>query len=299
MELEQRIMLWGFPRSLTTVFEKCVSFVPDIQIINEPYNCAATFGPEGFSQTGHVEGMEEFDQFVNRVNEEITENAAKYTHGWQDDECTFEWVKRTLEKDYPNKRYIFCKDFIFNIFGRFDMIPQGYQHTFLIRDPKKLFLSNRNLTVSDLPPDEVEQFKLDQVPSWQMYPKTGYGELLDFIRHFRNQGVIQPHPVIIDADDLQNHPASVLRQYCQAVGLPYDDSLLTWEEGDACVLRNWRISKSYLAANQMVGFYETAFSSCGFHPAKDLPDTIPDDVLRLAKNADPYYQELYKMCIKP
>ncbi|XP_072033363.1 uncharacterized protein [Amphiura filiformis] len=296
---ERRVMLWGLPRSLSTVFLKCISYVPDIQIINEPYNCAATFGPQGFSMPSDLNGVDEFGEFMDDVRKEIAKNPEDYKNGWDDENCTFEWVKRTLEADYPGKKVVFCKDFIFNIMQRLDSIPRGYKHTFLIRDPLKLFLSNRNLSIDSLPTHIADTFQLDEVSSWPMYPKRGYGELLDLIGYLKDRDLVQSSPIIIDADDLQNHPASILSQYCQAVGIPYSDGLLTWEAGDMCVSRNWYISKSYLAANPMIGFYDNAFDSTKFHSTKDLPKSIPDDVVRLARQAKPYYQALYQMRIKP
>ncbi len=293
-------MLWGLPRSLTTALLKCISYVPDIQIINEPYNCAATFGPEGFSTPNYdLNGVDEFGEFMDDVRKEIASHPEEFTNGYDDEKCTFEWVRQTLEADYPGKNVVFCKDFIFNIMQRFDSIPRGYKHTFLIRDPLKLFLSNRNLSVSSLPDHMVDKFQIDEVSSWPMYPKHGYGELLDFIGYLKDRNLVHSDPIIIDADDLQNHPASILRQYCQSVEIPYSDDLLSWEAGDGCVSRNWYISKSYLAANRMLGFYDEAFASTRFHVAKDIPKSIPEDVTRIARRAQPYYQTLYQMRIKP
>ena len=294
-------MVWGLPRSLSTVFLKCLSFIPDSQIINEPYNCAATFGPEGFSKTScDLNGVDEFGEFMDEVREEIKRNPGMYKHGWNDDTCSFQWVKQTLEKDYPGKTVIICKDFIFNIMQRLDSLPRGYKHIFLIRNPTKLFFSNRNLATSSFSSQVADQFQLDKIPSWPMFPKHGYGELLDLIAYLKDRSLIRSNPIIIDADDLQNHPASIIRQFCHAVGIPYSDSLLTWEAGDSCVSRNWYISQSYLVANSMIGYYNAAFSSTQFQAATDINvEAVTEDVKRLARETEIYYQALYKLRIKP
>ena len=294
----KKIMMWTLPRSSSTFMMKCFSQIPQLQIINEPYNSAMTFGPEGFRATGHVNGIKEFGDFFDRVGKEIEKNPAKYNHGWDDEKCTYDWVKKTLEDgQYPGKTFVFCEEFIYPIATKMDKIPRGYTHSFFIRNPTKVFLENRIGTMRDLPPDAAEKFDINDVPSWDIYPKYGYGELLDLIAYLKDQGMIQSDPIMIDADDLLKNPGPILLKYCEAVGVPYNDSLLKWPAGDPS--RKWQISRGYLAANQLVGFYDPIFETTGFPPPEDLPTPLPEDVVKLAARAEPYYQELCKMCIKP
>ena len=121
-----------------TVFQKCLSYVDDIQIIHEPFNVAAQTGPEGRQQTGVLEGIGKFF--------EGAADSASESHGWDDRVCTFQWAKDTLEAEYPEKRVVFCKDLILGIKQRYDMVPRGYRHTFLIRDPTKVMISFRKVS---------------------------------------------------------------------------------------------------------------------------------------------------------
>ena len=278
---------------------KVPQFRADIRVISEPYNCANTFGPEGFATNGHVNGVKEFGDFQGKVRAEIEKNPDEYREGWDDDACTFDWVKQTLEGDHPGKKIVLCKDFIYPIVSHFDKVPRGFTHSFIIRNPTKVFLSNRKSTMKWLPPDAAAKFDINDVPSWNHFPKYGYGEMLDLIAYLKDQGLVQSDPIIIDADDLRNHPASIIRQYCHAVGVPFTDSLLKWEAGDGCVSRCWYISKGYLAAKPMIGFYDDVMESTEVNPPEPLPDPVPEDVVKLAARAEPYYQELYKMRIKP
>lgn len=51
-------------------------------------------------------------------------------------------------------------------------------------------------------------------------------------------------PVIIDADDLLESPEEMMKKYCEATGLIYEENMTTWEAGsvpewDACSFNGW------------------------------------------------------------
>ena len=302
-EPTKRILLWGPPRSLSTVFEKCMSYVDGIQIINEPYITAFNAGPErkiggnNMVQDGVVD-------FMNNAREEV--KSIEDITGWDDEICTYQWVKDTLEAEYPNKKLVFVKDLIPGIVDKFHMLPRGYRHTFLIRNPTKVVVSLRKLVIKTFLPAEfpVEMFRLDEMIKMSGeydVNKFIFGEMIDLIAHLKKEGMQEEEPIIIDADDLQNHPQSILRQYCEAVGIPYSDSLLKWEAGDDIVKKNWLTSKSLLHGNKTGNYYAGAFASTEFQPASDPPsgDDVPDDVKELIAKAEPFYQKLYEKRIKP
>ncbi len=83
---------------------------------------------------------------------------------WNDEECTFQWVKNMLKADYPGKKVIFCKDHVRAIEDDFDRIPVGYHHTFLIRKPARHYLSLWKLWTSVLQEKGVslDTFQLDK-----------------------------------------------------------------------------------------------------------------------------------------
>ena len=301
-ELKQpslRVILWASPRSLSTVLEKCLSYVDGVQIVNEPYNTAAQAGPDRKESTNPF--RQNVDEFLKKASEE----GDKEIVGWDDNICTYKWVKDTLETEYPAKKLVFCKDLMPGIADHFDMIPRGYRHTFLIRNPTKTALSLRKLIINSFLPQGFpkEMFRLDQ-----MFQLTGtidtnkfiFGDMLDLITYLKENG-IEEDPIIIDADDLQNHPKPVLRKYCEAVGIPYSDSLLQFEAGDEIVRKNWLTSKTLLQGNKTGSYYEAAFASSCFEPAKDPPsdDDLPPDVVVLAKTGEPFYKELYERRLKP
>ena len=296
----KRVLLWGLPRSLTTVLEKCISYVDDIQVINEAFAAAMATGPE--RDTQDIPGL---NDFVENASAVAAEDKDQF-HCWDDSVCTYQWVKETLEADYPGKNIIFCKDIVSSIYERMDMIPHGFRHTFIIRNPTKSFLSLRKLFLQTFLPPSIppEKFQLDQFMNMRAQQlkkeqKNPFQMITELVAYLKEHG--EAHPVIVDADDLQNHPASILRQYCEAVEIPYSDSLLQWEAGDDIVKKNWYVSKTLQHGNKLGNYYGAAFSSTKFLPATPPPPStdLPQDVINLSAEAEPFYRQLYEMRLRP
>ncbi len=236
----------------------------------------------------------------------VAEDDSDTGRTWNDEDCTFPWVKETLEADYPGKKIIFCKEQVKAIEDDFDRIPLGYHHTFLIRKPAKSYLSLRKLWTSDRKlRASQEPFQLDITMQQLRRGKPyicDYEIMLKFMEYLDGRGE-KCTRTIIDADDLQNHPESILRQYCDAVGIPYDDRLLQWEAGDNIVKKNWYVSNTVIRGNKFANYYARAFASTKFLPVKESADSstdaLPPDVVRLCEKAEPYYKQLYEMRLRP
>ena len=300
---ELRVIHWGMARSLSTVFEKCMSFVDGSQIINEPYNSAMVIGPEGMMSVSQQQKGNEITQAIDKkLLDKIDEKQDGDATGWDDSLCTYQWVKDTLEGNFHGKKLVFAKDLVTGIHGKYEYLPKGYDHTFMIRNPLKVSISQRKLISKMLPPGTpLDQFDLSMFPFWKNFPGFGFGELLQLIEHLQKIGEIKGDPIIIDADDLQNHPESILKQYCEKTGIPFSKSLLSWEAGDGCVKRNWMASQSVLSGNQFMDYFAAAFASTGFEPAKDPPpaSSLTPDVFKVAEICEPFYKKMYEMRIKP
>ncbi|XP_072022090.1 uncharacterized protein [Amphiura filiformis] len=285
-----RVLLWTVNRSLSTVFTKCLSFVDGIQIINEPFNIANCCGPERLRDDGSkMQAI--FDAMLAKAS-------TMSSNGYDVSLSSYDWVKKMLEADYPGKQIVFCKDFAFALRERYSLIPEGYHHTFLIRDPRKMYSSAKKLCAKLLQDDSVQYHEL---PPYLNPPKHAFGELYELYQYVQSHE-LEKVPIIIDADDLQRHPGSILSQYCEAVGIPYSDDLLEWEAG-AGVVDTWQLADILEQANKLEegGFYDTAFSSTHFFPPSDPPtrDEIDDDLLPVIDKAMVFYDSMYAGRIKP
>ncbi len=134
----------------------------------------------------------------------------------------------------------------------------GLVHAFLIRDPRRLLASYAKVreapTLADLGlPQQVEIFRRYGGP-------------------------------VVDAADLAARPRDVLGRLCTALGITFDDAMLSWPAGsqpyDGVWGRYW---------------YESVWSSTGFsaggRPAEN-PVHLPPDLRPLAARCQPYYDQL-------
>ncbi len=293
-----RIILWAVPRSLSTAFEKCIGSMPGVQIINEPYVFAYCFGPEG-------KIAENPDNELNRAALAMMKAGAEAVGpdvkpGWfHESVCTYQWVKDTLEAPYPGKSIIFSKDMAYAIIDKLHMLPRGFRHTFIIRHPHKVFPSFKAMTRKGI--EKQKANRLQDLPEPYFPKRYCYAEMYDLVEYTKKHG--QQNPIVIDADDLQASPASIMSQYCAAVEIPFNESMLIWP-GERDLLDDWVINSTIVAVNknpQTGGFYETAFSSTHFMAPTKIPlrSELTDDILELVDASMPFYEKLREMRIKP
>ncbi|XP_072034584.1 uncharacterized protein [Amphiura filiformis] len=293
-----RVLLWSLPRSLSTVLLKCLSQLGETQIINEPYITAYHMGPDRVQSTDQKKAKQSAENLAMFL-EAARKMEAALPKSFDHRKCTYNWVKTELEAEYSNTKLVFCKDMAYSVHDKYNSIPDGYRHTFLIRHPHRVFLSWKKMLGKMIP----QKFNLHELPASDFPAKYGFEELYDLVEYMRNNG--EPDPIIIDADDLQNQPGSILSQYLQDVGVTSDniEDLLQWEPGTA-VVTNWKASRMFMLGNMTKdhgGFYEAAMKSTKFNPTGDLPtrDELSDDILKCVDHSMPFYEKLHAMRIKP
>ncbi|XP_072018500.1 uncharacterized protein [Amphiura filiformis] len=290
---QRRIFLWTAPRSLATVFTKCMSFADGVQIIKEPIATAHIFGPE----CNAAEDDEMQKTFKDGIPSSESQ-AQKVALAFDESKATFKWVKQMLESPFPGKSFVFVHDQAYCLRSNYDNIPRGYTHTFLIRNPYRLLPSWKKFMVKLIPSFVDKPFA--DMPRYVVPAKFGYGELYDLMVHVQEN--LGHNPIVIDADDLQANPASVMSQYCHHVGVEFKESMLQWEAGDR-IVGTWIMSKVHQQGDKMEegGFFEDAFKSTEFHPPRELPsrEQIDPDLLPLIDHCMPLYEKMYSMRIRP
>ncbi len=292
---QRRVMLWGVPRTLSTAITKCMSFVEGSQIVIEPYNSAYHFGPEKVPLPAPLAGRQQ--QNKQRFESVPIEGLQ---HAFQDDVCTYAWAKEhLLETEYPGKSLIFCKDMAYGLQGKYDMLPEGYHHTFLIRHPNKVFRSWKKTMAPFAQKLFSPEFRFCDLPSFIIPSKYGFQEQFELYQYIKTN--IDSSPVVIDADDLLSNPKSVLGKYCSEVGIAFSDDLLEWPSGLE-VVKKWKASLRMLRVNLLHEHspFGAALQSTCFNPPKDVPRTsdLSEDILQCVEASMPYYQQMYEMRLK-
>ena len=282
-----RIYFWPNARSLGTIFLKCLSHVPDAQIINGLFTSCYLFGPES-----------PWDKNAKQLAYQRAKDTdlADFPYVYDASKITYQSAKTHLESDYPGKRYLICKDQALSLCGNHSLIPKGFRHTFLIRHPYRMYPSYKKAFGKQFP----KEYSLKDIIEKGYNGYYSYKEQYELIKYLQNNPDLgDPNPVIFDADDLQNDPVSILQQYCQAVGIPFTEGMIYWSSG-VDVVKYWKIASQLIGGGIHVGeygFFKTAMDSSEFLPCKKLPERheLEEDILECADISMPYYEKLYEM----
>ena len=164
---------------------------------------------------------------------------------------------------------VFIKDFPHYINHMWDAeFLSHFTHAFLIRNPAKT-LTSLYARWPDF--DELE---------------VGFPEqraLYDLVTALNGSA-----PPVVDSDDLLENPHGMTAAFCDAVGIPFVESALTWEAGGDPSEHSWWDGGS---------FHANLAQSTGLTPQKrkyiDLENT-PDRVKRVYRRMMPHYQRLYQ-----
>lgn len=145
-----------------------------------------------------------------------------------------------------------------------DYLIKPFRHAFLIRDPKDVVRSY----VRKYPNITAEAL--------------GYGRQVKIFN--KVQQYLNHNPPVIESVDVLNRPKDTLEKLCIALGVPFDDTMLSWPTG-------YRDSDGVWASH----WYNRVIESTGFKPyrKKDTPLTKREAEVAAACQAD---YEFLKEC---
>ncbi|XP_064628485.1 uncharacterized protein LOC135488041 isoform X1 [Lineus longissimus] len=267
---QPRVILWAHPRSRSTAFYRSMWTVDNIKITREPFKAAYLFGSERVSKRYLIKPVEDGASFLEVKN----------------------MIERAGE-DNPDASCIFYKDLAYYLHNRLDtpeFIPKGYVHAFLIRNPRDAIMSmhDGNMRSSeenkDLSYDEASFYR-DEVGLehlWQLYT-------------LMTEQLGEKNILIMDADDLLNHPESVLREFCRRTGIPFSKRMVEWGETPEHI-------RTYSESDYMRSWIEPALKSTGFKRFKQQErnlDDYPDEVKNEIDRSLPFYKKLYALRYVP
>lgn len=161
-----------------------------------------------------------------------------------------------FSKDFPHYITTISDDHFLNYFN----------HSFLIRDPAKTITSMYKHW-PDFHEDELG-FKEQR-------------ELFDRLCDLHGEA-----PPVIDSDDLLEDPAKMVEAWCNAIGIPFIESALSWEPGARDEVSWWDGGS----------FHENLRNSDGLKPqARKYVELekLPDRVKRIHRDVLPHYQHLF------
>jgi len=262
----KRVMLWGPPRSLSTAVERALVEHPDIQVIHEPFGVPHYWSSEAASSRNASESRKA---------------------------DTFAMVAKRLWHNPLNagKVHLFSKNLSYYFAPHclptmHTMLGGDYSrvvHSFIIRHPAKAIASLYYKSCIDNEKTGYTHFDRAE---------AGYTAMRDILAHVEQQPGCPP-VVIIDADDMLEDPEGIVSAYCEAVGLPFKPSMLSWTPGPCKELESpW------------TGWTDDVLSSSGItkRPKRSMPpnvDTLPQDVRETIAEAMPIYVDMFARRLRP
>lgn len=181
----------------------------------------------------------------------------------------FDEILAMIERE-AEQAPVFFKDMSYHPFARSDeAFLRKFVNTFIIRDPALTLVSHYKLN-----PD----FTLTE---------AGYESMFKMYEMVKSIG---QEPAIVDGDEIIDHPFTIVKKYCDMVGIPFLPESLSWGAEFKPEWKTWEI------------WHLDAAKSTGF--IKDLEpfDFTVHDVPRLQEmyeQCQPYYQKLFDARIKP
>ena len=137
----------------------------------------------------------------------------------------------------------------------------GFTHAFLIREPEQMiasYLRKREAAA-------FEDFGLERQAEF-------------FEREADRLGTSPP---VVDANDVLRDPQGTLSALCAALGIAWDEAMLSWPPGPRSTDGPWAPH-----------WYAAVEASTGFGPPESGPVELPEAARRLADRCRPYYQRL-------
>ena len=194
VSMAKKVFLWTTPRSVSTAFERSMREVKNSKVFHEPFTTSYYFGTDRIST-----------RYLDRPATE---------------EVSYENMCKLLTHDYADYNLVFSKDMAYSLEQNYEIVFDkrfaDFEHTFMIRNPKKTVKSLYFLSVDK------------ELTGWEAFDpvEAGFKQMYELYETTRSRsGKV---PVIVDADDLLDDPESIMRAYFNAIGCHFDKSMLSW-----------------------------------------------------------------------
>lgn len=183
-----------------------------------------------------------------------------------DMECDGERVVRELILGPCDRPVLFLKNMAHHLIALDDSFLKALTNVLLIRNPEEMLPS----LAKNLPQPILRD--------------TGYKAQVEMLDKLLSWG---QQPPVLEARELLKNPASVLKQLCSQIDLPFDEAMLHWPAGarpeDGVWAKYW---------------YHNVHRSTGFQPYRPKTGPFPDHLRPLLDECRPYYERLLEYMIK-
>lgn len=146
------------------------------------------------------------------------------------------------------------------------------------------FLAELHNVILTRDPSDMLPSLIKQVPDPDL-EGTGLPAQVALLDAILDQG---DDPLVVDSRFLLSDPASVLGRLCRRVGIPFEESMLSWPAGpvpeDGVWAEHW---------------YERVQRSTGFAPYEPKAEPVPGRVEPLLAGATPLYERLLAYALRP
>lgn len=180
---------------------------------------------------------------------------------------------REMIFEHAREKTVFVKDmcyYVTSYFAADTLMLREATHTYLIRPPAR---------------SAPSYYRLDPGVTREEIGLEAVYRHFDTVANFHGTA-----PVVIDADDLTRDPAGTLRAYCKAVGLPFLQHSLHWD--NSAVPKEWM---------HVAGWHTDLASSNGLGKVEQEP-YLPENTPELQALIDyhmPFYEKLRAYRLKP
>ncbi|SRR6056297_134176 len=177
-----------------------------------------------------------------------------------DGEKVIDWI---LGK-YP-KPVVFFKQMTHHLDGLDRSFMEGMVHILLTRDPREMLPTFANKIQK---PGKKDVGYLDQIRLYETLEENGHP------------------PVVLDSKQVLMSPRTTLEKLCSAIGISFDEAMLSWEKGarpeDGVWAKHW---------------YHNLHESTGFKPYQPKTEPFPEELKPLLEECMPIYERLRDLSI--
>lgn len=178
-------------------------------------------------------------------------------------EGTLDWIREKANET----EHLFIKNMGHHLIDLDVSFLDQWVNVFLVRDPKQMIASFAQV----IPNPTMQDIAIER-----------QAELYDIITNMKGET-----PVVIDSNEVLKDPKTVLSKICASIGIPFQESMLTWAPNEPVVDVPWA---PYWYANVQ--------KSSGFQKQKTSSRELPSRCEPLYERALPFYQKLVENAIR-